>query len=85
MDFTQLGAGFAIAMHDLQIRGAGNMLGEAQSGVAAEVGYELYLRMLEEAIARLKGEAPPEGPSPSSSWACPPTCPRATCPTRRCA
>jgi transcription-repair coupling factor (superfamily II helicase) len=64
MDFTQLGAGFAIAMHDLQIRGAGNLLGEAQSGVAAEVGYELYLRMLEEAIARLKGEAPPEGPDP---------------------
>ncbi|MBU1274439.1 MAG: transcription-repair coupling factor [Proteobacteria bacterium] len=64
MDFTQLGAGFAIAMHDLQIRGAGNLLGEAQSGVAAEVGYELYLRMLEEAIARLKGEAPPEGPEP---------------------
>ena len=64
MDFTQLGAGFAIAMHDLQIRGAGNMLGEAQSGVAAEVGYELYLRLLEEAIARLKGEAPPEGPEP---------------------
>ncbi|MCF8032669.1 MAG: transcription-repair coupling factor [Desulfarculaceae bacterium] len=64
MDFTQLGAGFAIAMHDLQIRGAGNMLGEAQSGVAAEVGYELYLRLLEEAIARLKGEAPAEGPEP---------------------
>ena len=61
MDFTQLGAGFAIAMHDLQIRGAGNMLGEAQSGVAAEVGYELYLRMLEEAIARLKGEGPARG------------------------
>ena len=64
MDFTQLGAGFSIAMHDLQIRGAGNLLGEAQSGVAAEVGYELYLRLLEEAIARLKGEAPPEGPEP---------------------
>ncbi len=64
MDFTQLGSGFAIAMHDLQIRGAGNLLGEAQSGVAAEVGYELYLRLLEEAIARLKGEAPAEGPEP---------------------
>jgi len=64
MDFTHLGAGFAIAMHDLQIRGAGNLLGEAQTGVAAEVGYELYVRMLEEAIARLKGEAPPEGPEP---------------------
>ena len=64
MDFTQLGAGFAIAMHDLQIRGAGNLLGEVQSGQVAEVGYELYLHMLEEAVARLKGEAPSEGPEP---------------------
>ncbi|MCB2185290.1 MAG: transcription-repair coupling factor [Deltaproteobacteria bacterium] len=69
MDFTSLGAGFAIAMHDLEIRGAGNLLGEAQSGVAAEVGYELYLAMLEEAIARLKGEAPPEGPEPELNLA----------------
>ncbi len=64
MDFTQLGAGFAIAMHDLQIRGSGNLLGEVQSGQVAEVGYELYIRLLEEAVARLKGEAPPEGPDP---------------------
>ena len=64
MDFTHLGAGFSIAMHDLQIRGAGNMLGEVQSGQVAEVGYELYVRMLEEAVARLKGEAPSEGPEP---------------------
>lgn len=64
MDFTQLGAGFAIAMHDLQIRGAGNLLGEVQSGQVAEVGYELYVRMLEEAVAALKGEAPVEGPEP---------------------
>ncbi len=64
MDFTHLGAGFAIAMHDLQIRGAGNLLGEVQSGHVAEVGYELYLRMLEEAVARLKGEAPSQGPEP---------------------
>ncbi len=64
MDFTHLGAGFAIAMHDLQIRGAGNLLGEVQSGQVAEVGYELYLRMLEEAVARLKGEAPSQGPEP---------------------
>ena len=64
MDFTRLGAGFAIAMHDLQIRGAGNLLGEVQSGQVAEVGYELYVRMLEEAVARMKGEAPPEGPEP---------------------
>jgi transcription-repair coupling factor (superfamily II helicase) len=64
MDFTQLGAGFAIAMHDLQIRGAGNLLGEVQSGQVAEVGYELYVRMLEEAVSALKGEAPAEGPEP---------------------
>jgi transcription-repair coupling factor (superfamily II helicase) len=64
MDFTHLGAGFAIAMHDLQIRGAGNLLGEVQSGQAAEVGYELYVRMLEEAVARLGGTAPSEGPEP---------------------
>jgi transcription-repair coupling factor (superfamily II helicase) len=64
MDFTRLGAGFAIAMHDLQIRGAGNLLGEVQSGQVAEVGYELYVRMLEETVARMKGEAPPEGPEP---------------------
>jgi transcription-repair coupling factor (superfamily II helicase) len=64
MDFTHLGAGFAIAMHDLQIRGAGNLLGEVQSGQVAEVGYELYVRMLEEAVAELKGEAPAEGPEP---------------------
>ena len=64
MDFTHLGAGFAIAMHDLQIRGAGNMLGEAQSGRAAEVGYELYVQMLEEAVSRIKGEAPKEGAEP---------------------
>ena len=64
MDLTHLGAGFSIAMHDLQIRGAGNLLGEVQSGHVAEVGYELYLRMLEEAVARMKGQAPPEGPEP---------------------
>ena len=64
MDFTQLGAGFAIAMHDLQIRGAGNLLGEVQSGQVAEVGYELYVRMLEEAVAALKGETAAEGPEP---------------------
>ena len=47
MEFTELGSGFKIAMHDLQIRGAGNLLGQAQSGHLAEVGYELYLQLLE--------------------------------------
>jgi transcription-repair coupling factor (superfamily II helicase) len=54
MEFTELGSGFRIAMHDLQIRGAGNLLGQAQSGHLLEVGYELYLQLLESAI-RIKG------------------------------
>ncbi len=57
MEFTELGSGFKIALHDLQIRGAGNLLGQAQSGHLAEVGYELYLQLLEEAIREFKGEA----------------------------
>jgi transcription-repair coupling factor (superfamily II helicase) len=56
MEFTELGSGFKIALHDLQIRGAGNMLGAAQSGHIAEVGYELYLQLLEDEVNRLKGE-----------------------------
>jgi transcription-repair coupling factor (superfamily II helicase) len=56
MEFTELGSGFRIAMHDLQIRGAGNLLGQAQSGHLAEVGYELYLQLLESAIREYKGE-----------------------------
>jgi transcription-repair coupling factor (superfamily II helicase) len=58
MEFTELGSGFKIALHDLQIRGAGNLLGQAQSGHLAEVGYELYLQLLEQAIREFKGEAP---------------------------
>ena len=49
-DFTELGAGFKIAMRDLEIRGAGNMMGKAQHGQMAEVGYDLYIRMLDEAV-----------------------------------
>jgi transcription-repair coupling factor (superfamily II helicase) len=60
MEFTELGSGFKIALHDLQIRGAGNLLGQAQSGHLAEVGCELYLQLLEEAIREFKGEAPEE-------------------------
>jgi transcription-repair coupling factor (superfamily II helicase) len=57
-----LGAGFQLASHDLDIRGAGNLLGEEQSGHIREVGYELYQQMLEEAVASLKGgEAEAEG------------------------
>ena len=58
-----LGAGFQLASHDLDIRGAGNLLGEEQSGHIREVGYELYQQMLEEAVASLKagGDAADEG------------------------
>ncbi len=54
--YSELGAGFQIAMRDLEIRGAGNILGPEQSGHIAAVGYELYCRLLETAVKRLKGE-----------------------------
>jgi transcription-repair coupling factor (superfamily II helicase) len=53
-EYSHLGAGFAIAMRDLEIRGAGNILGREQSGHIAMVGYELYCQLLEQAVARLK-------------------------------
>jgi transcription-repair coupling factor (superfamily II helicase) len=55
-DATDLGSGFKIAMRDLEIRGAGNLLGEAQSGHIAAVGYDLYCQMVTEAVAEMKGE-----------------------------
>jgi transcription-repair coupling factor (superfamily II helicase) len=54
--FTELGAGFQIASHDLEIRGAGDLLGAKQSGAIAAVGFETYTSLLEEAVAQLKGE-----------------------------
>ena len=57
---TELGSGFKIAMRDLEIRGAGNMLGTGQSGHIAAVGYDLYCQLVTEAVAELKGETPPE-------------------------
>jgi transcription-repair coupling factor (superfamily II helicase) len=63
-DYTELGAGFKIAMRDLEIRGAGNLLGDEQSGHVAALGFELYMQMLDEAVAaaepELEGEALPE-------------------------
>ncbi|MFT3853242.1 MAG: transcription-repair coupling factor [Ilumatobacteraceae bacterium] len=53
---TDLGSGFKIAMRDLEIRGAGNLLGEAQSGHIAAVGYDLYCQMVTEAVGEMKGE-----------------------------
>ena len=53
---TELGSGFRIAMRDLEIRGAGNLLGTGQSGHVAAVGYDLYCQMVNEAVSELKGE-----------------------------
>ena len=55
-DFTELGSGFKIAMKDMEIRGAGNLLGKDQSGDVYSVGFDLYLRLLEGAIQRLSNE-----------------------------
>ncbi len=57
-EFTQFGSGFRIALRDLEIRGAGNILGARQHGHMEAVGYEMYLRLLSDAIAEQKGEAP---------------------------
>jgi len=59
-EHTELGAGFKIALRDLEIRGAGNLLGKDQSGHIAAVGYDLYVKMVAEAVAREKGEVPEE-------------------------
>ncbi len=55
-DISELGAGFRIATHDMEIRGAGDMLGSRQSGTVIEIGFELYNQMLEETICRMRGE-----------------------------
>jgi transcription-repair coupling factor (superfamily II helicase) len=58
--FSELGAGFRIASHDLDIRGAGNLLGKDQSGQIEAVGFELYSELLDEAVRELRGEPPRE-------------------------
>jgi transcription-repair coupling factor (superfamily II helicase) len=59
---TELGSGFKIAMRDLEIRGAGSLLGESQSGHIAAVGYDLYCQMVTEAVSEMKGEPAPNAP-----------------------
>ena len=61
-EYSHLGAGFKIAMRDLEIRGAGNILGSEQSGHIATVGYEMYCQLLEEATRQLKNEKKPVNP-----------------------
>jgi transcription-repair coupling factor (superfamily II helicase) len=62
-DYTELGAGFKIAMRDLELRGAGNLLGDEQSGHVAALGFELYMQMLDEAVA-----AAADGAGPEEDW-----------------
>ena len=62
-EFSDLGAGFKIAALDLELRGAGNMLGGEQSGHIEAIGFEMYTSMLEEAVSRLKGEGKDERPN----------------------
>jgi transcription-repair coupling factor (superfamily II helicase) len=69
--FTELGSGFKIATHDLEIRGAGNILGDEQSGHIAAVGYDMYIQFLQEAIAELKNTSLPEDFEPELSLSVP--------------
>ena len=65
-EFAEFGSGFKIAMRDLEIRGAGNVLGPEQSGFLLSVGYDMYLKLLEEAVLEERGERP-ERPSDCSA------------------
>lgn len=68
-EFAELGSGFHIAMRDLEIRGAGNLLGKEQHGTIADVGFELYCKMLEEAVAVVRGQLETEqAPEPEIQW-----------------
>lgn len=64
-EFTELGAGFKVAMRDMEIRGVGNILGPQQHGHVAAVGFDLYVHLLNEAVAKLKGEDIEEDRTPS--------------------
>jgi transcription-repair coupling factor (superfamily II helicase) len=64
-EFVELGSGLRLAMRDLEIRGAGNLLGSEQHGHLAAVGFDLYMRLLDEAIRELRGEIVEEAPDPT--------------------
>src|SRR5690606_8353213 len=63
--FTELGSGYAIALKDLELRGAGNILGGEQSGVVHAVGLDPYTRLLEDTIRRLKSGEEEQAPAPT--------------------
>ncbi|HDM76157.1 MAG TPA: transcription-repair coupling factor [Deltaproteobacteria bacterium] len=64
LNFSELGSGFRVALNDLQIRGGGNLLGAAQSGHVAAIGYEMYVELIQKTIQKLKGELVEEPPEP---------------------
>ncbi|MFZ4857042.1 MAG: transcription-repair coupling factor [Desulfuromonadaceae bacterium] len=76
-EISELGAGFRIATHDMEIRGAGDMLGNRQSGTVTEIGFELYNQMLEETISRMRGEESVERVEPEISLKVPAFIPEA--------
>jgi transcription-repair coupling factor (superfamily II helicase) len=78
--YTELGSGFKIAAHDLEIRGAGNLLGPEQSGHIAAVGYDLYMKLMEEAMLEVKGEEKVEAPDPELQLKLPASIPDAYIP-----
>ncbi len=67
-EHTELGAGYRIALRDLELRGAGNLLGPEQAGFIAAVGFETYLRLLEETVRTLRGEEETRLPEPELAW-----------------
>ncbi len=69
--FTELGSGFKIAAHDLEIRGAGNILGAEQHGHISAVGYEMYMRLLEQTIGEIRGEEKPMEVEPELNFMIP--------------
>ncbi|MBI3736697.1 hypothetical protein HY256_09325, partial [Candidatus Sumerlaeota bacterium] len=64
-EFTELGMGFSVAMRDMEIRGTGNLLGAEQHGAIADIGFEMYCKLLEEAVMELRGEPGAEPPYPT--------------------
>ena len=82
---SDLGGGMAIAMKDLEIRGAGNLLGGEQSGHIADVGFDLYVRLVGEAVHEFRGDAEPTSwPRSASSCRSTPTCRTTTSPASGC-